>query len=77
MANITVSDLRATGSELFMDSESFLDVLDNGELEGVNGGFTFLAIPIAIWGIEVTAGYVVGAMVAGGIVGGVVATRMK
>ena len=73
MANIIVSDLRSTGSELFMDSESFLDVLDNGELDSINGGLT----PIAIWGIAVASEYVIGAMIAGGIVGSVVATRMK
>jgi hypothetical protein len=73
MAIITVSDLRSTGSELFMDSESFLDVLSESEVDGVNGGLT----PIAIWGIAVSSQYVIGAMVGGAIVGSVVATRMK
>lgn len=73
MANIIVSDLRSTGSDLLMDSESFLDVLDNGELDSINGGLT----PIAIWGIAVSSQYVIGAMVGGAIVGSVVATRQK
>lgn len=73
MASINVLDLRSTGSDLFMDSESFLDVLDNSELDSINGGLT----PIAIWGIAVSSQYVVGAMVGGAIVGGVVATRQR
>ncbi len=73
MAIIAISDLRSTGSDLFMDSESFLDVLDNSELDSINGGLT----PIFIWGIAVSSEYVIGAMVGGAIVGSVVATRMK
>ena len=71
MAIIAISDLRSTGSDLFMDSESFLDVLDNGELDSINGGLT----PIMIWSIAVASEYVIGAMVGGAIVGSVVATR--
>lgn len=73
MASITVSDLRSTGSDLLMDSESFLDVLDNSELNSINGGLT----PIAIWGIAVSSQYVIGSLVGGAIVGGVVATRQR
>lgn len=73
MASITVSDLRSTGSDLLMDSESFMDVLDNSELNSINGGLT----PIAIWGIAVSSQYVIGSMVGGAIVGGVVATRQR
>lgn len=41
MASINVLDLRSTGSDLFMDSESFLDVLDNSELDSIKGGWAF------------------------------------
>jgi hypothetical protein len=64
MASIQVLDLRSAGSELLMDSEGFLDELGNGELDSINGGLT----AIAIWGIAVTSQYVIGSMVAGGIV---------
>lgn len=73
MASITVSDLRSTGSDLFMDSESFMDVLDDSELNSINGGLT----PIAIWGIAVSSQYVIGAMAGGAIVGSVIATRQR
>jgi hypothetical protein len=73
MASIQVLDLRSAGSDLLMDSEGFLDVLDN-DLDSINGGFTPLSV-VAIWGVEVATGYVVGAMASGAVVGGVVATR--
>jgi hypothetical protein len=71
MAIITISDLCYTGSELLLDSESFLDTLSDHETDGVNGGLT----PVVIWGIAVTSEYVIGAMVGGAIVGTVMATR--
>lgn len=39
MAYITISDLRPAGADLFMDSESFLSELSDGELS-VHGGAT-------------------------------------
>jgi hypothetical protein len=36
MANITLSELHAAGSELFQDSESFLNELS--EVDSINGG---------------------------------------
>ncbi|MUG98789.1 hypothetical protein F7734_43460 [Scytonema sp. UIC 10036] len=38
MASIEISELHPTGSELFNDSESFLDELTDGEVWGVQGG---------------------------------------
>ena len=41
MASIVISDLRPAGSELFMDSESFLSELSDGELSVISGGEIF------------------------------------
>ena len=38
MANISISNLTATGSELFTDSESFLTALADNDLGSINGG---------------------------------------
>ncbi len=38
MASIKVSELRPTGSELFQDSESFLNELNDRDTTGVVGG---------------------------------------
>jgi hypothetical protein len=38
MANITVSDLRPDGCDLFADSESFMQELTEQEIGGVLGG---------------------------------------
>lgn len=38
MASITISELRPAGSELFQDSESFLDELTDREMLGIAGG---------------------------------------
>jgi hypothetical protein len=38
MANIQISNLYATGSELFKDSESFMTELVDNELGAINGG---------------------------------------
>jgi len=37
MANITLSELQITGSELFQDSESFLNELT--DVESISGGY--------------------------------------
>lgn len=49
MATINISDLNPTGTELFSDSESFMNELVDGELQIINGGIVpLLAIPAAI-----------------------------
>ncbi|ARV58935.1 hypothetical protein BZZ01_10080 [Nostocales cyanobacterium HT-58-2] len=39
MAHIKVSELRPAGSELFIDSESFLNDLSDVDVSSVHGGF--------------------------------------
>ena len=41
MATIKISDLHSAGSELFMDSESYLNELTNDELNIAHGGLFF------------------------------------
>jgi hypothetical protein len=38
MANITISDLRPAGADLFSDSESYLHELTDSEMLGTLGG---------------------------------------
>ncbi|MEH1914081.1 hypothetical protein [Nostoc sp.] len=40
MATIAISNLRAPGAELFMDSESYLSELTDTEIDGTKGGIT-------------------------------------
>lgn len=40
MASIKISDLRPSGFNLFVDSESFLDELSESDLATINGGAT-------------------------------------
>ncbi|GAB4194940.1 MAG: hypothetical protein Fur006_41020 [Coleofasciculaceae cyanobacterium] len=49
MAYITISDLRPAGSELFMDSESFMNDLVDGELEAISGGATPTITTSSTW----------------------------
>lgn len=53
MANITISELRPAGTELFLDSESFINELTNEELNLNKGGLTILPSII----IYITPGY--------------------
>jgi len=47
MANIAISDLRPTGSDLFFDSESYMKDLSDGELD-IQGGVTPALVGYAI-----------------------------
>ena len=38
MANINISDLRPAGADLFLDSESYLNDLTEGEMANTLGG---------------------------------------
>jgi hypothetical protein len=40
MSTIKISDLHPTGSELFSDSESYMNELSNSEFETIAGGIT-------------------------------------
>lgn len=42
MPTIKISDLHPTGSELFSDSESFMNDLVDGEIGAIQGGFSSL-----------------------------------
>lgn len=46
MANITISDLRPAGSELFDDSENYLNDLTDDELNMTQGGYSPVAITL-------------------------------
>lgn len=46
MASITISELHPTGSELFSDSEGYMDELSYDEFNNVHGG-----LPFTIWAI--------------------------
>jgi len=75
MASITVGDLSFAGADLFAGSENFMSYVGDYELDTVNGGTSPLAVPIAIWGVEISAGYVYGAFLAGA--GAAVYTAVK
>ena len=44
MAEIKLSELRPAGSELLEDSESFLNELNDRDLENVAGGFSIASV---------------------------------
>lgn len=48
MASIKINELRPAGSELFQDSESFLNELTNEELGTVEGGLLSLTLTITV-----------------------------
>lgn len=61
MATITIAELRPAGSAFFSDSESFMDVLTENEVGGVNGGLS----PIVIYTVAINSWWFVGASAAG------------
>ncbi|MBW4617103.1 MAG: class IIb bacteriocin, lactobin A/cerein 7B family [Desmonostoc vinosum HA7617-LM4] len=65
MASINISNLQPVGSELFMDSESFMHDLTEQQLSATNGGLA----PLVIWGVAIASEYVIGAMAAGAAAG--------
>jgi hypothetical protein len=50
MATIKISDLHTAGSELLLDSESYLNELTNEEGLGVLGGWSFVGSFNISWG---------------------------
>jgi len=54
MATIKISDLHSAGSELFMDSESYLNELTNEELNMAHGGSTPLCVGCFVAGVAVS-----------------------
>lgn len=61
MATITITELRPAGSSLFSDTETFMDVLSENELGGVNGGLS----PVVIYTVAINSWWFVGASAAG------------
>ncbi|MGK7921416.1 MAG: hypothetical protein AB4080_15555 [Trichodesmium sp.] len=59
MAKITVSNLTAAGSELFMDSESFLNDVTDEELFATTGGITPLGY-VVVFSVKVSTGWIAG-----------------
>lgn len=45
MATITIDNLSVTGSELFCDSESYLDQLSESDTLSIQGGFKTYPLP--------------------------------
>ena len=48
MANINISDLRPAGADLFLDSESYLNDLTEGEMINTLGGISPITVQITI-----------------------------
>ena len=55
MANINISDLSPAGADLFLDSESYLNDLTEGEMTNTLGG----ASPLVYIGIGLYMGYTI------------------
>ena len=53
MANITISDLRPAGADLFSDSESYLHDLTDNELYVTQGGSSYFCAGVIV-GITIT-----------------------
>ena len=64
MANIAISNLRAPGAELFMDSESYLQELTDTELDVTKGGTSPLIVTFAAGVVlGIGAGIGIGALI--------------
>jgi hypothetical protein len=48
MANINICDLRPTGSDLFSDSEGYMNELGDYELHTINGGSSPICASITV-----------------------------
>jgi len=48
MANITISDLRPAGADLFSDSESYLDDLSEGQISSTHGGSSPFCVGVIV-----------------------------
>ena len=46
MASIKISELRPAGSELFQDSESFLNELSDREMGAIEGGIRVIGVSL-------------------------------
>ena len=55
MAVIKISELRPAGSELFQDSESFLNELNDQEMSTLGGGDVFITQATASLGVSIVS----------------------
>lgn len=73
MPTIKISELRPTGSDLFSDSEGYMNDLDESEFEGIYGGLTpalvLSAVRVSILAGRSSQGCAMGAAGAVGAVG--------
>ncbi len=51
MATINIYDLRPAGSDLFSDSEGYMNELGDGELDSINGGSSPFCV---VWSIRIS-----------------------
>jgi hypothetical protein len=77
MASIAISDLRPAGAELFMDSESFLSELSDGELSGTFGASPPVVVASAVACFKISLAVTAGAAAAGALVGAAIAYFKK
>lgn len=71
MAYITISDLRPAGADLFMDSESFLSELSDGELSVYGGATPSTIVPASAAAcFKISLAVTAGAAAVGAAVGG-------
>lgn len=82
MAYIQLSNLRPAGSDLFVDSENFLNDLSDRELAATVGGVTpvvtFTAASlgtVSVWGTGFGTGFAIGTFAAGAGVGAYAASK--
>ena len=62
MANINISDLRPAGADLFLDSESYLNDLTEGELDLTSGALSWTIAVASSKGCILGGAMVVGAV---------------
>ena len=73
MATINISDLRPTGSELFSDSEGYMNNLGDSEFDSINGGL----IPALIVSVTVNVARVSSPRCIAGIASAVVSYEIS
>lgn len=62
MATLTVSNLCPSGTELFMDVESFMHDMNDEEMIIINGG---TSSPIVVTGVKVASRWLIGGAILG------------
>lgn len=57
MANILINDLCVTGFELFSDKESYLNELNDNEINSTHGGFTTSPVCASVGAFMLSYGF--------------------